>query len=150
MYSHGDTSQEAKCLGSAGITRGPITAISSGQSKPRQERPVTSCSDLFWYVCMTSGGALSEHYIFECCTPLIVGCTSKQSKYSTLYEIKLYMLALVTQIKYLNTETANILDLRNFYSSGSSFSHSFQGVTTADEFLEVWEQKTGYHTGTSN
>ena len=109
-----------------------------------------SCSDLFWYVCIMSGGAMFEHYIFECCTPLIVGGTSKQSKYSTLYEIKLYMLALVAQIKYLKTETANILDLRNFYSSGSSFSRSFQGVATANEFLEVWEQKTGHHTGTSN
>ena len=48
---------------------------------------------------------------------------------------------LVIQVKYLNTETTSILDLRNFYTSGSSFSHAFKGVATAEEFLEMWEQK---------
>ena len=55
---------------------------------------------------------------------------------------------LVIQVKYLNTKTISILDLGNFYTSGSSFSRAFKGVATAEEFLEMWEQKNGYHTGT--
>ena len=60
------------------------------------------------------------------------------------------MLFFGIQVKYLNTEMASILDLRNFYTSGSSFSRDFKGVTTTEEFLEMWEQKTGYHTGTAS
>ena len=39
MYSHGDAAQEAKCPGSGGKTRGPITAISSGAELAKAGTP---------------------------------------------------------------------------------------------------------------
>ena len=48
---------------------------------------------------------------------------------------------------FKNTDTSSILDMKNFYPNGSDFSRDFKGTATAEEFMEVWEMRMGFHTG---
>ena len=37
--------------------------------------------------------------------------------------------------------------MKNFYPIGNNFSRDFKGTATAEELMEVWEMRTGFHTG---
>ena len=52
------------------------------------------------------------------------------------------------QVYFTGTKSIYVLDVLNFYSKGSTFSQSFHGLKTADDFLEEWEKKTRYNPST--